>query len=26
LRELPSNGDAASMLRDALKLLGAKRA
>lgn len=26
LRELPSDGDAASMLRDALKLLGAKRA
>jgi len=26
LRELPSNGDAATMLRDALKLLGAKRA
>jgi len=26
LRELPSDGDAATMLRDALKLLGAKRA
>jgi len=26
LRELPSGGDAATMLRDALKLLGAKRA
>ena len=26
LRDLPSTGDAASLLRDALKLLGAKRA
>jgi Holliday junction DNA helicase RuvA len=26
LRELPSNGDAATLLRDALKLLGARRA
>ena len=26
LRELPSTGDAATLLRDALKLLGAKRA
>jgi Holliday junction DNA helicase RuvA len=26
LRELPANGDAATLLRDALKLLGAKRA
>ena len=26
LRELPSDGDAATLLRDALKLLGARRA
>ena len=26
LRELPANADASSLLRDALKLLGAKRA
>jgi Holliday junction DNA helicase RuvA len=26
LRELPANADAATLLRDALKLLGAKRA
>ena len=26
VRELPSEGDASTMLRDALKLLGAKRA